>query len=183
MLAGRSAMILARSRREEIAIPRQLRRPFDLVDVAFDDLDVDDGAVRRELLRRHDRAREHVAVIAVLGGDAWRDLVDGGEPDLAVRSDRGRVARGPRGCRRCRRLRTPRRTSMICSAPGGATVLGRRIGGPPGWASAAWAAGYRSRSRPGSALGGICATAGNAMLRSLPPRPITSTSPGIIPTP
>src|ERR1039458_5348415 len=51
-------------------------------------------------------------------------------------------------------------TSLILSAPGGATVLGSETAGPPGWACGAGGWVNRSRSRPGCALGGItCAIA------------------------
>ena len=42
------------------------------------------GAVGIELLRRHDRAREHVAVGAVFGGDAPGRVVDRLQRDLAA---------------------------------------------------------------------------------------------------
>ncbi len=63
--------------REEIAVARKLLlRPFDLVDEALDHPDADHRALRRQLLRRHHRARQHVTVRAVLGGDALREIVD-----------------------------------------------------------------------------------------------------------
>ncbi len=62
---------------KEIAIAREFLRPYDLVDPALDHLDADVGAFRIELLRRNDRARQHVAVAAVFGGDPAGDLVDG----------------------------------------------------------------------------------------------------------
>ena len=76
MLAGRSAVDLSGVVREKIDVGREPRRPFDLLDVALDHLQGDHGAVRIELLRRHDRAREHVAVVAVLGGDLAGEIVD-----------------------------------------------------------------------------------------------------------
>src|SRR5207249_2636875 len=51
--------------RKEVAILRQRCRPLHPVDIALDDLNRDRGAVRRELLRWNDRARQHIAVAAV----------------------------------------------------------------------------------------------------------------------
>ena len=67
---------------KEIAIAGQLRRPFDRLDIALEHLDANHGAVGIELLHRDDRAREHVAVRAVLGGDAPGDVVDRLQRDL-----------------------------------------------------------------------------------------------------
>ena len=53
-----------------------MRRPFDRLDIALEHLDAHHGAVGIELLHRDDRAREHVAVRAVLGGDAPGGVVD-----------------------------------------------------------------------------------------------------------
>jgi hypothetical protein len=61
---------------KEVAIGGQLRRPLDGLDIAFHHLDLDHGAVRIEFLHRHDRAREHIAVAAVFGGDALGKIVD-----------------------------------------------------------------------------------------------------------
>ena len=56
-----------------------------------------------------------------------------------------------------RRARTMNRftVSVICSAPGGATVVGSEMTPPPGCARGASGSVNRSRSRPGCALGGI----------------------------
>src|SRR5215469_11131008 len=52
-------------------------------------------------------------------------------------------------------------TSLISAAPGGASMLGTEIAGPPGCASGTGGRSNRSRSRPGWALGGtICAPGG-----------------------
>jgi hypothetical protein len=61
---------------KEVSIAREFLRPLDLVDPALDYLDADIHAFWIELLRRHNGAREHVAVGAVLSGDAPRDLVN-----------------------------------------------------------------------------------------------------------
>src|SRR5690348_508498 len=54
----------------------------------------------------------------------------------------------------------PRTRTLILSAPGGATVLGSEIAGPPGCDSGTVGGVKRSRSRPGSTLGGTgCAMA------------------------
>src|SRR5262249_56717505 len=62
--------------REKITIGGELRRPLDRLDVAFHHLDLDHGAVRIELLHRHDGAREYIAIAAVFGGDALGKIVD-----------------------------------------------------------------------------------------------------------
>src|SRR5438105_4027192 len=62
--------------RKKVAIGGKLRRPLDPLDVAFHHLDLDHGAVRVELLHRHDGAREHIAVAAVFGSDALGKIVD-----------------------------------------------------------------------------------------------------------
>src|SRR6476469_9386356 len=67
---------------KEIAITGQLGRPFDRLDIALEHLDANHGAVGIELLHRDDRAREHVAVRAVFGGDAPGDVVDRLQRDL-----------------------------------------------------------------------------------------------------
>ena len=67
---------------KEIEIAAQLRRPFDRLDIALEHLDANHGAVGIELLHWDDRAREHVAVRAVLGGDAPGDIVDRLQRDL-----------------------------------------------------------------------------------------------------
>src|SRR2546425_908584 len=60
-------------------------------------------------------------------------------------------------------MRTPRSTSVTLSAPGGATEPGSVMAGPPGRARAGVGCSKRSRSRPGSSLEGICASAGEAI--------------------
>src|SRR5258707_1258319 len=62
--------------RKKVAIGGKLWWPLDRLDVAFHHLDLDHGAVRIELLHRHDGAREHIAVAAVFGGDALGKIVD-----------------------------------------------------------------------------------------------------------
>ena len=61
---------------EEVAVAPDRFRPFDPLDIAFDDLQAGNRAVRTELLRRHDGARQRVAVIAVFRGDALGEIVD-----------------------------------------------------------------------------------------------------------
>src|SRR5499425_2754493 len=68
--------------RKKLAIGGKLWRPLDRLDVAFHHLDLDHGAVRIELLHRHDGAREHIAVAAVFGGDALGKVVDRLQRDL-----------------------------------------------------------------------------------------------------
>src|SRR5215813_2551163 len=52
-------------------------------------------------------------------------------------------------------------TSLVSAAPGGASMLGTEMAGPPGCASGTGGRSNRSRSRPGWALGGtICAPGG-----------------------
>src|SRR5215471_13096558 len=58
-------------------------------------------------------------------------------------------------------MRIWRMTSLVLAAPGGASMLGTEIAGPPGCASGTGGRSNRSRSRPGWALGGtICAPGG-----------------------
>src|SRR5262249_10211344 len=58
-------------------------------------------------------------------------------------------------------MRIWRMTSLVLAAPGGASMLGPEIAGPPGCASGTGGRSNRSRSRPGWALGGtICAPGG-----------------------
>ncbi len=62
---------------KEIAVSRELvARPLHPVDITFDNLDAQVGAPGRKALRRHHRARQHVAVAAVLLGDAAGKVVD-----------------------------------------------------------------------------------------------------------
>src|SRR5438874_165060 len=70
----------------------------------------------------------------------------------------------------------------MLSAPGGATVEGRVMVAPPGWARGPCIGGANcSRSRPGCALGGItCATAvtgRNSNARTANRRPLPATIP------
>src|SRR6516165_10692971 len=52
-------------------------------------------------------------------------------------------------------------TSLVSAAPGGASIPGTEMAGPPGCASGTGGRSNRSRSRPGWALGGtICAPGG-----------------------
>ena len=85
MLVGRSAHDLGGVVGEEVAVAGELlARPLDPVDVALDHLDADRRAAGVELLRRHDRARQDVAVGAVFRGDALGDVIDDLERHLLV---------------------------------------------------------------------------------------------------
>ena len=69
-------------------------------------------------------------------------------------------------------MRIWRTTSMVSAAPGGASMPGTAMVGPPGCASGTGGRSKRSRSRPGWSLGGTiwapggtpCATAANDTL-------------------
>ena len=86
---------------EEVAVARELLpRPDHVVDIALDHLDAHHRAVAAEVLRRHDRAREHIARRAVFRRDAAGELVEGGERDFAadeVGIERGEVLLGVDG--------------------------------------------------------------------------------------
>ena len=122
--------------REEIAVSGKSGRPLDGLDVAFHDLDANDGAVGIELLGRHDGAREHIAVAAILAGDASGEIVDLLQRDLAadqVRVElaqlRGGVDRGahdldPADDQRC--LAGSRRSFDPGRGDGGTAGLGQR---------------------------------------------------------
>jgi hypothetical protein len=76
---------------------------------------------------------------------------------------------------------TSRSTSVIFSAPSGATVLGSEITAPPGCARGAGSSWNCSRSRPGSWPPGItCATAGSDAV-SITTAAITRHPSGVIP--
>src|SRR5262249_42362699 len=58
-------------------------------------------------------------------------------------------------------MRICRMTSLVSAAPGGASMPGTEIAGPPGCANGTGGRSNRSRSRPGWSLGGtICAPGG-----------------------
>src|SRR5262245_27894409 len=58
-------------------------------------------------------------------------------------------------------MRIWRMTSLVSAAPGGASMPGTEIAGPPGCANGTGGRSNRSRSRPGWSLGGtICAPGG-----------------------
>src|SRR5438034_793268 len=60
-------------------------------------------------------------------------------------------------------MRICRMTSLVSAAPGGASIPGTEMAGPPGCANGAGRRSKRSRSRPGWSLGGtICAPGGTA---------------------
>src|SRR6516225_1861890 len=82
-------------------------------------------------------------------------------------------------------------TSLVSAAPGGASIPGTEMAGPPGCASGTGGRSNRSRSRPGWALGGTicapggttCATAANETLTVAKAAAMARTPAGISPTP
>src|SRR5262249_37140859 len=79
-------------------------------------------------------------------------------------------------------------TSLVSAAPGGASMPGTEIAGPPGCASGTGGRSNRSRSRPGCSLGGTicapggttCATAANETL-TIPKAAATARAPTSMP--
>ncbi len=66
---------------QQIPVAMHLAADDDVVDPPLDHPDADDAEL--DLLRRHDRPRQDIAVVPVLLGDRSGDLVDVGEGDFA----------------------------------------------------------------------------------------------------
>jgi len=112
-------------------------------------LDLDHGAVRIEFLHRHDGAREHIAVAAVFGGDALGKVVDRLQRDRLADEVGVEFGQLGGGVDRGADDANLGMTSLVSAAPGGASMPGTEIAGPPGCASGTGGRSNRSRSRPG----------------------------------
>ena len=107
------------------------------VDITLDHLDADDGTAFGQVLRRHDGARQNIAVGAVFGGDALGKIVNRRQGDFVPDEVLVERLKGSGIIDRCPSIRMRRILSRILSAPGGATVPGRFTRGPAGSARGA----------------------------------------------